>query len=111
MSPCQCDCETLITLNALIFPVLGTCGPMHRSSQFLSFAPVTYQLRLFEPAAFARCALSTLYLLPSLLRRFKPSSKFSSYRVNGRSSSTIFFILASIFSKSDDEIGFSSAMS
>ena len=56
---------TLITLNALIFPVLGTCGPMHRSSQFLSFSPVTYQLRSAEPAALARCALSTLYLLPS----------------------------------------------
>src|SRR6185503_11240634 len=88
-SPCQCDWATDMILKALILPVLGTCGPMHRSSQFLSFWPVTYHDKVGAPPSKARFALSTLYLLPSLLRRATPLAGSRSYLVNGRSSLTI----------------------
>ena len=46
-------------------PVLGTCGPRHRSSQLVPGVPVAYQLSVALPASQARCALSSFYMLPS----------------------------------------------
>ena len=50
------EAATDITLNPLIFPVAGTCGPMHRSSQLRSGVPVTYQLSDFEPLLIVHAA-------------------------------------------------------
>ena len=73
-SPCQFDAATLMTLNPLIFPVAGMCGPMQRSSQFLSFSPVTYHDSDRAPPFIARSALSILYSVPSFLSRSMPCS-------------------------------------
>jgi hypothetical protein len=156
-------------LIAPIRPVLGTCGPRHRSSQFppagfssavstglscplstfgafativcpgrypsgagwkmcspcwgeprsnhspsppptvaVAGSPVEYHESVWEPASAARCALSSLYLLPSASSLSIPRPRGSSYRVNGRSSLMIESISFSIASKSPSRSGRSS---
>ena len=89
-SPRQYAPATFISLKAFSLPVLGTCGPRHRSMN----SPCRYS----ESSSLAGMLsmICALYSSPLSRKNFTASSRAITERETGSAAAAIFFISASI---------------